>query len=115
MFQLDSHKSVAMSINVVGSHLAEHAASPSRAEAMESRLAAVNGQWDAVCEQATLWQTRLQTALLEVRTVFMSYRMLRSQFDIPDFRMESSTPQSRSCLCGWMPQQQRFGRLSQLI
>ena len=55
-----------MSINVVGSHLAEHAASPSRAEAMESRLAAVNGQWDAVCEQATLWQTRLQTALLEV-------------------------------------------------
>ena len=59
LFQLDSHKSVAMSINVVGSHLAEHAASPSRAEAMESRLAAVNGQWDAVCEQATLWQTRL--------------------------------------------------------
>jgi len=65
LLQLDSHKSVAMSINVVGSHLAEHAASPSRAEAMESRLAAVNGQWDAVCEQATLWQTRLQTALLE--------------------------------------------------
>merc|ERR1712107_758064 len=57
--------SVAMSINVVGSHLAEHASSPSRAEAMESRLASVNGQWDAVCEQATLWQTRLQTALLE--------------------------------------------------
>ena len=55
-----------MSINVVGSHLAEHASSPSRAEAMESRLASVNGQWDAVCEQATLWQTRLQTALLEV-------------------------------------------------
>jgi len=50
---------------VVGSHLAEHASSPSRAEAMESRLATVNGQWDAVCEQATLWQTRLQTALLE--------------------------------------------------
>ena len=111
MFQLDSHKSVAMSINVVGSHLAEHAASPSRAEAMESRLAAVNGQWDAVCEQATLWQTRLQTALLEV-TVF---HILRSQFDIPDFRMESSTPQSRSCLYGWMQQQQRCARLNQLI
>ena len=27
-----------------------------------------NGQWDSVCEQATLWQTRLQTALLEVST-----------------------------------------------
>ena len=115
MFQLDSHKSVAMSINVVGSHLAEHAASPSRAEAMESRLAAVNGQWDAVCEQATLWQTRLQTALLEVRPVFMSYHMIRSQFDIPDFRMASSTQQSRSCLYGWMPQQQKCARPSQLI
>ena len=66
--QLDSHKSVAMSINVVGSHLAEHAGNPARAEAMEARLAAVNGQWDSVCEQATLWQTRLQTALLEVST-----------------------------------------------
>merc|ERR1719336_2569705 len=65
LLDLDSHKSVAMSINVVGSHLAEHASSPSRAEAMETRLASVNGQWDAVCEQATLWQTRLQTALLE--------------------------------------------------
>ena len=115
MFQLDSHKSVAMSINVVGSHLAEHAASPSRAEAMESRLAAVNGQWDAVCEQATLWQTRLQTALLEVRPVFMSYHMIRSQFDIPDFRMASSTQQSRSCLYGWTPQQQKCARPNQLI
>ena len=67
--QLDSHKSVAMSINVVGSHLAEHSASPARAEAMDTRLVSVNGQWDSVCEQATLWQTRLQTALLEVRNM----------------------------------------------
>jgi len=65
LLQLDSHKSVAMSINVVGSHLAEHAVNPVRAQAMEARLVAVNGQWDGVCEQATLWQTRLQTALLE--------------------------------------------------
>merc|ERR1719361_1836476 len=65
LLDLDSHKSVAISINVVGSHLAEHSASPARAEAMETRLVSVNGQWDSVCEQATLWQTRLQTALLE--------------------------------------------------
>ena len=112
LFQLDSHKSVAMSINVVGSHLAEHAASPSRAEAMESRLAAVNGQWDAVCEQATLWQTRLQTALLEVQT---QPSMARSRFDILDFRTESSTQQSRSCLSGWTQQQQKCARPNQLI
>merc|ERR1719382_1344012 len=32
---------------------------------MRTRLATVNEKWDQVCEQATLWQTRLQTALLE--------------------------------------------------
>ena len=63
-----------MSINVVGSHLAEHAANPARAEAMDARLVAVNAQWDNVCEQATLWQTRLQTALLEVKMDLSNYR-----------------------------------------
>jgi len=65
LLDLDSHKSVAMSINVVGCHLAEHTPTQTKAEAMRTRLAAVNEKWDHVCEQATLWQTRLQTALLE--------------------------------------------------
>jgi len=65
LLDLDSHKSVAMSINVVGCHLAEHTPTQSKAEAMRTRLATVNEKWDHVCEQATLWQTRLQTALLE--------------------------------------------------
>ena len=67
LLNLDSHKSVAMSINVVGSHLAEHCPTQTKADGMRQRLAKVNEKWDAVCEQATLWQTRLQTALLEVR------------------------------------------------
>ena len=65
LLDLDSHKSVAMSINVVGSHLAEHSPTESKAEAMRQRLATINEAWDGVCEQATLWQTRLQTALME--------------------------------------------------
>jgi len=65
LLNLDSHKSLAMSINVVGSHLAEHTPTQTKADAMRTRLAAVNEKWDHVCEQATLWQTRLQTALLE--------------------------------------------------
>ena len=65
LLDLDSHKSVAMSINVVGSHLAEHSPNQSKAEGLRQRLAAINQSWDAVCEQATLWQTRLQTALME--------------------------------------------------
>merc|ERR1719336_796394 len=65
LLDLDSHKSVAMSINVVGCHLAEHSPTQSKADGMRQRLADINEKWDAVCEQATLWQTRLQTALLE--------------------------------------------------
>ena len=65
LLDLDSHKSVAMSINVVGSHLAEHSPTESKAEGLRQRLAAINESWDGVCEQATLWQTRLQTALME--------------------------------------------------
>ena len=68
LLDLDSHKSMAMSINVIGSHLAEHSPTPTKAEGMRQRLALVNEKWDNVCEQATLWQTRLQTALLEVST-----------------------------------------------
>ena len=66
LLNLDSHKSVAMSINVVGSHLADHSPNQSKADGMRERLAKVNEKWDGVCEQATLWQTRLQTSLLEV-------------------------------------------------
>merc|ERR1711971_458040 len=65
LLDLDSHKSMAMSINVIGSHLAEHCPTLTKAEGMRQRLALVNEKWDNVCEQATLWQTRLQTALLE--------------------------------------------------
>ena len=67
LLNLDSHKSVAMSINVVGSHLADHSPNQSKADGMRDRLAKVNEKWDGVCEQATLWQTRLQTSLLEVK------------------------------------------------
>lgn len=49
-----------------GSHLSEHCTDESRADALTDRLVTVNTSWDRVCEQATTWQTNLQTALLEV-------------------------------------------------
>ena len=67
LLELDSHKSLMMSVNVIGSHLAEHSRDKRRVERLEGRLAAVNAQWDAACEEATRWQAMLQTALLEVR------------------------------------------------
>ena len=55
-----------LSVNVVGAHLAEHAADAGRAAALQRRMADVNEGWDGCCEEAALWQTKLQTALLEV-------------------------------------------------
>ena len=66
LLELDSHKSLMMSVNVIGSHMAEHSRDRRRVERLEGRLAAVNGAWDAACEEATAWQAQLQTALLEV-------------------------------------------------
>ena len=50
-----------------GSHLADHCPDGEKADAMRMRLAALNAAWDSVCERAAEWQTRLQTALLEVK------------------------------------------------
>jgi nesprin-1 len=69
LMDLDSHKSLLLSINVVGAHLAEHASDEAKAAALQKRLADVNEAWDVVCEEAAHWQTKLQTALLEVKTV----------------------------------------------
>ena len=111
LLNLDSHKSVAMSINVVGSHLAEHCPTQTKADGMRQRLAKVNEKWDAVCEQATLWQTRLQTALLEVR----NYNIFRNQFyKNICFRMESFMTLFWSCSNGWMPPHPQSERLSLL-
>ena len=66
LMELDSHKSLMMSINVIGSHLCEHSRDPDKVDKMKARLEAINKSWDETCEAATNWQTKLQTALLEV-------------------------------------------------
>ena len=109
LLDLDSHKSVAMSINVVGCHLAEHTPTQSKAEAMRTRLATVNEKWDHVCEQATLWQTRLQTALLEVKQI-TKFKSISFKFLF--YRMVNFTRPSRSSCNGWKQPQQQSRRQS---
>lgn len=61
---LDGHKSVIMSLNVIGRHLADHTRDLRRAQGVRSRLDAANKRWEGVCLAASEWQAKLQAALM---------------------------------------------------
>jgi nesprin-1 len=63
---LESHKNIVVSLNIVGNHLADHTEDAERAEQLRARLSTANNRWDAVCRAAAAWETQLQTALMEV-------------------------------------------------
>ncbi|XP_047344558.1 muscle-specific protein 300 kDa-like isoform X1 [Vespa velutina] len=61
---LDSHKSIVVSLNIVGVHLAEHTEDTSRAIELRDRLTDANTRWDKVCLSAEKWQEQLRRALI---------------------------------------------------
>ena len=65
---LDSHKNIIMSLNIVVNHVAEHAVTADlrAADRLRNRLAAANNRWEAVCKSAGRIQGRLQAALMQV-------------------------------------------------
>ncbi|XP_034243004.1 nesprin-1-like [Thrips palmi] len=65
LLNLDSHRSIVKSLNIVGVHLADHTDDEDRARELRARLASANTRWEAVCRAAAVWQTRLQSALME--------------------------------------------------
>ncbi|KZS18270.1 Muscle-specific protein [Daphnia magna] len=91
---LDSHKNIVMSLNIVVNHVAEHAVTADQraADRLRSRLAAANSRWDAVCKSAARIQGRLQSSLMQNEEYHRTIRDLVSWLERTEADIQSAEP-----------------------
>lgn len=92
LLDLDSHRSIVTSLNIVGAHLADHTEDTERAKELRGRLAVANGRWEKICTAATEWQEQLQHALLTNRQFYRIIEELLSWLERTEVSIRASEP-----------------------
>uniref|UniRef100_A0A0K8SMD1 KASH domain-containing protein n=2 Tax=Lygus hesperus TaxID=30085 RepID=A0A0K8SMD1_LYGHE len=89
---LDSHRSILLSMNDVGTHLAEHSDGDEKANDFRGRLAVVNQRWDIICESAASSQARLQSALIQNEEFHETINELTEWLERTEVNIRQSEP-----------------------
>ncbi|EFX84561.1 hypothetical protein DAPPUDRAFT_238990 [Daphnia pulex] len=91
---LDSHKNIVMSLNIVVNHVAEHAVTADQraADRLRIRLAAANSRWDAVCKSAARIQARLQSSLMQNEEYHRTIRDLVTWLERTETDIQGAEP-----------------------
>ncbi|XP_046443833.1 dystonin-like [Daphnia pulex] len=91
---LDSHKNIVMSLNIVVNHVVEHAVTADQraADRLRSRLAAANSRWDDVCKSAARIQARLQSSLMQNEEYHRTIRDLVTWLERTETDIQGAEP-----------------------